>query len=103
MLVKTLEQMNVTVTERPISILGSRAISEAVICSADRKKAMRAAYDGRNIPTSNTCDTSGLDENERFARAHNISGTPAIVRADGAVMSGYRDRAALQEWLKGGQ
>lgn len=102
MLVKTLEQMKVTVTERPISILGSRAISEAVICAPNPKKALRAAYAGRNISKPNACDTSGLDENEKFARANGIAGTPFIVRSDGAVMSGFRDRRSLENWLKGG-
>lgn len=103
MLIKTLEGMNVSVVERPISILGSRAISEAVICASNPKKALRAAYEGRNIAKTKKCDTSGLDENERFARANRISGTPVIVRADGAVMSGSRDRTTLENWLKGGK
>ena len=52
---------------------------------------------------SGTCDTSGLDENEAFARAHGFTGTPVIVRADGAVLEGYRPKPALIAWLKGGQ
>jgi thiol:disulfide interchange protein DsbC len=48
-----------------------------------------------------TCDTRGLDENEAFARKHGFSGTPVIVRSDGAVLEGYRPKAALVAWLKG--
>ena len=45
--------------------------------------------------------SSGLDENEKFARAHGFNGTPVLVRQDGAVLEGFRPRAALEAWLKG--
>ena len=50
---------------------------------------------------SGQCDTTGLDENEAFAKKHGFTGTPVLVRADGAVLEGYRPRAALIAWLKG--
>ena len=62
---------------------------------------MRAAYARDPIPDSSSCDTSGLDENERFARRHGFNGTPVIVRSDGAVLEGFRPKAALIEWMKG--
>ena len=96
-----LEALNVTVVERPISVLGTRAKSDLVICARDQKAALKAAYDGGNIVTTGTCDTSGLDENEKFARAHGFNGTPVLVRQDGAVLEGFRPRAALEAWLKG--
>ena len=46
------------------------------------------------------CDTSGLDANEAFARKHGLSGTPVIVRSDGAMLEGYRPKAFLETWLK---
>ena len=98
---ETLETLNVKVVERPISVLGTRPISEAVICSADKRRALKQAYDGGAITTGAECDTSGLDANEAFAKAHGFSGTPVIVREDGAVVHGYRPREFLQSWING--
>ncbi len=99
-LVGTLETMNVTVIERPISVLGSRALSDRVYCAKDRVRALRLAYAGETPPAA-SCDTSGLDANERFARAHGFTGTPVIVRSDGAVLQGFRSKEVLVAWLKG--
>jgi len=99
-LTNTLETMNVTVIERPISVLGSRALSDRVYCAKDRVRALRLAYAGETPPAA-SCDTSGLDANERFARAHGFTGTPVIVRSDGAVLQGFRSREVLVAWLKG--
>ena len=96
-----LETMNVRVIERPISVLGSRDIADQVLCARDRHRALRAAYAQEPVAGARKCDTSGLDENEAFARAHGLSGTPVIVRADGAVLEGFRPKAALVQWLKG--
>ena len=99
-LTNTLETMNVTVIERPISVLGSRALSDRVYCAKDRVRALRLAYAGETPPAA-SCDTSGLDANERFARAHGFTGTPVIVRSDGAVLHGFRSKEVLARWLKG--
>ena len=96
-----LEGMNVTVVERPISVLGSRDIADRVVCAKDRTRAVRAAYAQEPVQGSGQCDTSGLDENEAFAKKHGFTGTPVLVRSDGAVLEGYRPRAALIAWLKG--
>lgn len=97
-----LDTMDVTVVERPISLLGTRAISNQVYCSKDRVRALHAAYAGELAADSpGGCDTSGLDANESFARAHDFSGTPVIVRSDGAVLHGYRPKEFLIAWLKG--
>ena len=98
---ETLETLNVKVVERPISVLGTRPISEAVICAADKRKALNQAYDGGSITTGTKCDTSGLDANEAFAKAHGFNGTPVIVREDGAVVHGFRPREFLESWIKG--
>ncbi|MEP3145531.1 MAG: DsbC family protein [Qipengyuania citrea] len=98
-----LEQMNVTVIERPISVLGSRDVADRVLCAKDHRRAVRAAYAQEPIEAAGQCDTSGLDENEAFARAHGFTGTPVIVRADGAVLEGFRPKAALIAWMKGGE
>lgn len=95
-----LEQLNVTVIERPISVLGSRDLSARVLCARDQREALRAAYAQQPVKPA-ACDTRGLDENEAFARRHGFTGTPVLVRSDGAVLEGYRPKAALIAWLKG--
>ncbi|MBA3895673.1 MAG: DsbC family protein [Sphingomonadaceae bacterium] len=99
-LVNALDQMDVRVIERPISVLGSREIANRVYCSKDPARAVKSAYAGEPLPAVK-CDTSGLDANERFARARGFTGTPVIVRDDGAVIEGYRPREFLETWLKG--
>ncbi|WP_239806065.1 DsbC family protein [Croceicoccus hydrothermalis] len=98
---ETLSAMNVEVVERPISILGTRMISDAVVCASDRRRALGQAYAGEAISNVRECDTSGLDANEAFARQHGFTGTPVIVRSDGAVLHGARPRDFLETWLKG--
>lgn len=98
---QTLASMNVRVIERPISILGSRELANQVLCASDQRKALEAAYRGETVSGSPKCDTSGLDANEKFAREMGLGGTPIIVRSDGAMLEGFRPRAALEAWLKG--
>lgn len=100
---QTLETMNVRVVERPISILGSRALADQVFCARDRARAVKAAYAGIAIAGTRPCDTSPLDANERFAREQGIAGTPVIVRSDGAVIEGFRPKAFLETWIRGGK
>ncbi|MGB3795012.1 MAG: DsbC family protein [Alteraurantiacibacter sp.] len=97
----TLADMDVKVVERPISIMGTRPLSNAVMCADDSKSALRAAYGGQLRGGAGQCDTSGLDANEAFAKRNGFTGTPVIVRSDGAVVHGYRPRAFLENWLKG--
>lgn len=96
-----LRSMNVRVVERPISVLGSRDLADRVYCAKNREEALHAAYSGEPLNGGSAkCDTSGLDANESFARKHGLSGTPVIVRSDGAMLEGYRPRAFLETWLK---
>lgn len=96
-----LEQMDVKVIERPISILGSRALAEQVFCASDRRRAIKQAYAGETVTDTRSCDASALDANERFARDNGLSGTPVIVRSDGAMIEGFRPREAIAAWLRG--
>lgn len=92
------------VEERPISILAkeSRTIAEAVICADNPAAALRKAYTGETLGSSNACDTKGLDANEAFAKAHGFGGTPVIVRpSDGAVLEGYRAGPEIKAFLEG--
>ena len=97
-----LTDMNVRVVERPISILGSRKLSESVLCAKDGAKAVQAAYRGEAVRSAD-CDTSGLDANEAFAKKNGFTGTPVIVREDGTVLQGYRDAAFLKRWVAEGR
>ena len=101
-LTEELKKARVQVEERPISIFGaqSRAIAESVICAANKAAALHRAYAGEEMGKRSSCDTSGLDANEEFARRHGFSGTPVMVRAsDGAVLQGYRSAPELRAFL----
>ena len=102
-LTNVLRDMNVRVVERPISVLGSRDLADRVYCAKNREAALHAAYAGEPLKAGAQCDTSGLDANEAFAHQHGLSGTPVIVRGDGAVIEGYRPRAFLEKWLQESQ
>lgn len=95
-----LKEMNLRVVERPISVLGSRDLTDRVYCARNPEAALHAAYAGEPLKAAGACDTSGLDANEAFAHRHGLNGTPVIVRSDGAVLEGYRPRAFLENWLK---
>jgi thiol:disulfide interchange protein DsbC len=98
-LTSVLRTMDVRVIERPISILGSRDIADRVYCAKNQEAALHAAYAGSPIDSDGKCDTRGLDANERFAEQHGLSGTPIIVRSDGAMLEGYRPKEFLEAWL----
>ena len=98
-----LKAIGARVEERPISIFGadSRRDAERVLCSPRPELALHMAYSGLALANPKPCDTSGLDANEAFARAHGFGGTPVIVRpADGAVLEGFRPAAVLREFLR---
>ncbi|WP_156680500.1 DsbC family protein [Sphingomonas profundi] len=100
-----LVKLGARVEERPISIFGpeSRRKAEAVLCAADPPAALHAAYDGRPLPVAAKCDVAGLDANEAFAKQHGFSGTPVIIRADGAVLEGFRPAEQLKAFIDGGK
>lgn len=97
-----LKAIGARVEEHPISIFGaeSRQLAERVLCSSRPEMSLRMAYSGLALANPKPCDTTGLDANEAFAKAHGFGGTPVIVRpSDGAVLEGYRPAAALREFL----
>ncbi len=100
-----LVKMGARVEERPISIFGaeSRKLAEAVLCAGDQQSAVHAAYDGRPVVPDAKCDTSGLDANEAFAKAHGFGGTPVIIREDGAVLQGFHTAEQLKAFVAGGR
>src|SRR3546814_8737534 len=98
-----LKDLNVRVVEGTISVWGSREVAVTRCLTRNREAALHAAYAGAPIKAGPACNTSGLDANEAFAHRHGLSGTPVIVRSDGAVLEGYRPRAFLEKWLKEAQ
>jgi thiol:disulfide interchange protein DsbC len=96
-----LVSLNVRVVERPISALNTRALSNQVYCAKDRVKALHSAYARQPLGTSASCNTSGLDANERFAKANGLLGTPVLVRSDGAVMEGFRSAELTAAFIAG--
>jgi thiol:disulfide interchange protein DsbC len=99
-----LKSLGVRVEERPISVLGTRPLSEAVYCAKDQPRALEAAYRGDPAAPARRpdCDTAGLDANEAFARRNGFAGTPVLVRADGTALVGYRPAAEIAAWLNEG-
>lgn len=98
-----LKAIGARVEERPISIFGadSRRDAERVLCSPRPEVSLHMAYSGLALANPKPCDTSGLDANEAFAKAHGFNGTPVIVRpSDGAILEGYRPASMLREFLK---
>ena len=102
-LASALQSIGARVEERPISVLGTRALTEKVYCAKNPVAALHAAY-AHDEPTApaKACDTSGLDANEAFAKRHAFTGTPVVVRADGQVIEGFRPGPEIAAWLKSG-
>lgn len=91
------------VTEYPIAILGADSVSRArsVLCAKDRQAASLASYTGSAGPTAACPNAStAVDQNTSFARQHGISGTPTIIRADGAVNAGFLAPSALKDFVE---
>ena len=90
------------VREYLVSLHGSRQEAQAVLCAEDRASAARAVYRGERLPPAeNDCARGSLDRNNALFAEHAFQGTPVLVRDDGAVLLGARDRDALEEWIEG--
>jgi thiol:disulfide interchange protein DsbC len=97
------DQPDIEVTEYPIAFLGldSAVKARRVLCAKDRAAASAALYAGGRLEAAADCAEGGqaLDQNVAFARAHNINGTPTIVRPDGATHPGWLPADRLRAWL----
>lgn len=98
---------DIEVTEYPIAILGADSAEKAkmALCASDRVKAAGALYFGGDVDVPAGCreGEARLAKNMKFAEANGISGTPALVRADGAVSRGWMPLADLRAWLGEGR
>lgn len=67
-------------------------------CSSDRQKSLTSLKSGKTIP-DNQCNTHPVVEQFELGLEAGIRGTPAIILADGTLVSGYRDAGELAEIL----
>lgn len=67
-------------------------------CSADRQQSLTSLKNDKPIPT-NLCDTHPVTGQFELGLEAGIRGTPAIILADGTLVSGYRSAEELAEIL----
>ncbi len=81
----------------PRSGLGTPTYAKIVSawCAEDRNEAMTALKSGLTIPMAD-CDNPVADQYE-LGRKVGVTGTPAIITADGRLLPGYMPAAALAE------
>ena len=72
---------------------------QAVWCATDRAAALQQAYTQATFTGPRDCTLTGLDLQADYARAQGWTGTPVIVREDGAVQFGFKGTDALADWL----
>lgn len=100
---KTLEQVdNITLYTFAVDILGpqSTQLSKQLLCANDPAHAWDAwMLKGTLVRNAGTCDTSVLARNKALAQKIGVTGTPAIVFANGKLASGALDKASLEQAL----
>ena len=86
-----------------VGSVGGRAVPETVYCAGDPETALYQAYT-RNLNPGPSCERAmAVARNERAARSLGLSGTPILIRDDGAIRYGMLGPSDLDAWLKGGQ
>lgn len=80
--------------------MNSRSFDEisAVWCAADQKEAMTAAKSGKSVDKAR-CDAP-IAGHYNLGQASGVTGTPAIVLADGSMIPGYKPPADLAQILQ---
>ena len=73
--------------------------SEDVWCARDRNSALTAAKLDRSFDT-NKCDASAISKHYMLGQSVGLTGTPAIVFADGTLLSGYLPPESLASRLE---
>lgn len=83
--------------------VGGRAVPETVYCASDPETALYQAYT-RNLAAGPSCERAmAVARNERAAKSLGLSGTPILIRDDGAIRYGMLSPSDLDAWLKGGK
>ncbi|MEL6860338.1 MAG: DsbC family protein [Pseudomonadota bacterium] len=86
-----------------VGSVGGRAVPETVYCASDPETALYQAYT-RNLKPGPSCERAmAVARNERAARTLGLSGTPILIRDDGAIRYGMLGPSDLDAWLKGGK
>lgn len=86
-----------------VGSVGGRAVPETVYCARDPETALYQAYT-RSLAPGASCEAAmAVSRNERAARSLGLSGTPILIRDDGAIRYGMLSPSDLDAWLKGGQ
>nr|WP_240454436.1 DsbC family protein [Caulobacter sp. 17J65-9] len=98
---------DIEVTEYPMAFLApdSRDKARLALCAGDRAKAVDSIYLGGEVVAPDDCGgaDAAVQANTEFGQQNGITGTPTIVRADGASQSGWMPIEQLRAWAKGAQ
>lgn len=96
---------DIQVTEYPVQLLSPDSLDKAklALCAHDRAAASDSLYFGGQVQASGDCKAAleAVEANTAFARAHRVSGTPTLIRSDGATSAGWMPLEKLRPWLKG--
>ncbi|MDR0275437.1 MAG: DsbC family protein [Burkholderiaceae bacterium] len=93
---------NVTVLVYLLPVLGADSLAKTrqIWCAPDRTKAWLDWMVHGTAPAGNPiCNTEAIDANLAFARKYRITGTPAIVFADGTRVPGAIKTAQIEQML----
>ena len=94
---------DVTASVYLVGSVGGRAVPETVYCATDPETALYQAYT-RNLAPGPSCERAmAVARNERAARSIGLSGSPILIRDDGAIRYGALGPSDLDAWLKGGK
>jgi len=92
---------DVTASVYLVGSVGGRAVPETVYCASDPETALYQAYT-RNLAPGPSCEPAmAVARNELAARSLGLSGTPILIRDDGAIRYGMLGPSDLDAWLKG--
>jgi thiol:disulfide interchange protein DsbC len=92
---------DVTASVYLVGSVGGRAVPETVYCASDPETALYQAYT-RSLAPGASCERAmAVSRNERAARSLGLSGTPILIRDDGAIRYGMLAPSDLDAWLKG--
>jgi thiol:disulfide interchange protein DsbC len=98
---------DIELTEYPIQLLRPDSLDKArlALCAKDREATANNIYFGGDLKVAGDCAKAeaAVQANTAFARAHGISGTPALIRGDGAAHAGFMPIDQLRAWIRGGQ
>lgn len=84
-----------------VGTVGGRSVPETVYCAGDPETALYQAYT-RQLQPGPSCDRArAVARNERAARSLGLSGTPILIRGDGAIQYGALAAEDLGTWLNG--